>query len=279
VNRQRGWSTDGSTWQGCGLGAGRGLPRDTLRRATHLVMELAGQPSSSASRTVQVNILTNTLFWSQAEPRLNSEHSGMNPVWNPNVGPFGALVFDLANLVFTEGPDAFAALQTMTQGRILIGYYSYGWEELNLMRAYLVLQGGQVVSVLETDRVIPDPKDPNDDAAVVAPVVVTAGEFTLGPNPADRRSDGVSFYWSGRAIKGGRLFVYDASGNVVNRINVGANNYLPLHPASAKRRQIGTWDLRDRRGRPVSDGTYLVRGTLVGIDGKRERVSVMVGVR
>jgi hypothetical protein len=134
VNRQRGWSTTGSTWEGCGLGAGKDLPVNTLKAATHLVVELAGQPSTSTTRTIQVNIMTETLFWSQAEPLLN----GVNGVFKPNEGPFGALVFDLKNLVFTDGPDAFQRLQNMkTRGRILIGYFSYGWEELNVMRSYL----------------------------------------------------------------------------------------------------------------------------------------------
>ena len=137
-------------------------------------------------------------------------------------------------------------------------------------------------TVLSSDQIIP-PVKPDEDAAVVAPVVITAGEFTVGPNPVSRSAGAVTFYWTGRELSGGRLFVYDASGNVVNRIviggNVGANNYLPLHPVPANRRQIGKWDLSDRRGNPVSKGTYLVRGTLTMSDGTRDLVSVIIGVR
>ncbi|MDR2580831.1 MAG: metallophosphoesterase [Fibromonadaceae bacterium] len=133
VNRQRGWSNTGHTCLESGL-LGKDLPINVLRAATHLVMELAGRPSSSATRTLQVNILTESLFWSQAEPLLN----GANGVFKSDVGPYGALVFDLENLVFTDGPNAFQALRSITtRGRILIGYYSYGWEELNVMKAYL----------------------------------------------------------------------------------------------------------------------------------------------
>lgn len=135
VNRQRGWSTTGSTWIGASSNMrGRDLPLNTLKSATHLVMELAGPPSTNISRTIQVNIMTETIDWSQAEPLLN----GLNGVFKSDVGAFGALVFDLENLVFTDGPDAYQRLQNMTnRGRILVGYYSYGWEELNLMKAYL----------------------------------------------------------------------------------------------------------------------------------------------
>ncbi|MCL2100406.1 MAG: metallophosphoesterase [Fibromonadales bacterium] len=133
VNRQRGWATTGFACPESGL-VGKDLPINVLRAATHLVMELAGPPSNSNSRTLQVNILTESLNWSQAEPLLN----GANGVFKSDVGPYGALVFDLENLVFTDGPNAYQALRNITQrGRILIGYYSYGWEELNVMKAYL----------------------------------------------------------------------------------------------------------------------------------------------
>ena len=138
------------------------------------------------------------------------------------------------------------------------------------------------VSILSPDRVIP-PSSSDTAAVVVAPINLLAGQFSAGPNPVDRQSGGVAFYWNGRMLSGGMLFVYDASGNVVNRVvingDVGALRATPLNPALANRRQIGTWDLTDGRGRPISDGTYLIRGTLTIADGSRERVSLMVGVR
>ena len=135
VNRQRGWSVTNQICAESNL-VGKDLPIDILRATTHLVMELAGPPSTSASRTLQVNILTESLFWSQAEPLLN----GANGVFKNDVGPYGALEFDLASLVFTDGPNALEALRNITsRGRILIGYYSYGWEELNVMKSYLLI--------------------------------------------------------------------------------------------------------------------------------------------
>ena len=72
------------------------------------------------------------------------------------------------------------------------------------------------------------------------------------------------------------------SGNVVNRIVIGGNTRAdairPYNSTPIQRRQIGTWDLSDRRGNPVSEGTYLVRGTLTMSDGTRDRVSVVVGI-
>jgi hypothetical protein len=37
--------------------------------------------------------------------------------------------------------------------------------------------------------------------------------------------------------------------------------------------------LADKNGRQVSDGTYLVKGVVKTLDGKRENVSVIVEVR
>jgi len=42
---------------------------------------------------------------------------------------------------------------------------------------------------------------------------------------------------------------------------------------------VGIWDLTDVKGRPVSEGTYLVKGVLKTSDGKKEEVSVILGVR
>jgi hypothetical protein len=143
VNRQRGWSTTGYECEDSGL-VGKDLPVNVLKKATHLVMELAGSPSTSTSRTIQINLITESLDWSQAAPLLN----GATGVFKPEIGPFGALVFDFENLEFTQGPNAYQALQNMKErGRILVGYYQYGWEELNFMKAYLITSEPWFVAV------------------------------------------------------------------------------------------------------------------------------------
>ena len=78
------------------------------------------------------------------------------------------------------------------------------------------------VSILSQDRFIPDVAP--DVGAIIAPVTVLAGEFTAGPNPVDKHSGNVVFYWTGRTLSGGTLFVYDASGNVVNQVVVDGND-------------------------------------------------------
>jgi len=78
----------------------------------------------------------------------------------------------------------------------------------------------------------------------------------------------------GKRVQNATLTVFDASGNVINKVKI-ADNALNAQT----RRIVGSWDLTDSKGRLVSEGTYLVRGVVVTSDGKRERVSVMVGVR
>ncbi|MDR2578454.1 MAG: hypothetical protein LBC70_06565 [Chitinispirillales bacterium] len=148
----------------------------------------------------------------------------------------------------------------------------------------LVLDWTNIVSITQTDRVIPGGSDTEE--ATVAPIIISAGEFTAGPNPVARSSGRVDFFRQGKRINDGVLTIFDASGNVVNRVQITCRGDRPRSPATPEsiesansRRVVGTWDLTDSRGRPVSEGTYLARGVLTTIDGKRERVSVVVGVR
>jgi len=110
------------------------------------------------------------------------------------------------------------------------------------------------------------------DVAVVSPVVGLSAEFAAGPNPVGRQCGAVRFFHSGAAIKAGNLSVYDGSGKLLRRVSIADGGI-------GVRRVVGSWDLRDAGGRPVSSGTYLVRGAVTTRDGKREKVSVVVGVR
>ncbi|MCL2689565.1 MAG: hypothetical protein FWE57_06945 [Chitinispirillia bacterium] len=108
------------------------------------------------------------------------------------------------------------------------------------------------------------------------------GEFTAGPNPVARSSGKVDIFRQGRRIDNTILTIYDASGNVVNKIAISDRRSdprgRPLSDADESRRIIGSWDLKNAKGRPVSEGTYLVRGVIT-IDGKKERVSLMICVK
>jgi uncharacterized repeat protein (TIGR02543 family) len=128
-------------------------------------------------------------------------------------------------------------------------------------------------SVLTPDRVIPQPKA-NEEATVIVPSVVLAGEFTAGPNPVLKQSGIVNFFRQGKRVSNSELRIYDVSGNVINKVKI---NDKAL--GSQARRQVGSWDLCDKNGRIVSEGTYVVKGVVKTSDGKSEKVSVIVGVR
>jgi len=122
------------------------------------------------------------------------------------------------------------------------------------------------------------PRIEDEQRYAVTPYIVTARGvfgFSMGKNPASKhyRGGAVSFFWDGAGIKSGTLYVYDASGSLVKKIAVSSAT------SNHDKRKIGEWDLTDAKGRAVAEGSYVVSGTVVGKSGKRERVSVVVGVR
>ncbi|MCL2182451.1 MAG: hypothetical protein FWB85_03155 [Chitinispirillia bacterium] len=129
-----------------------------------------------------------------------------------------------------------------------------------------------IVAVKSAGRVIPD--NVRDETALIAPVMIKAGTFTAGPNPVSKHSGSVKIFWTGRMLKNGTLSVYDAGGALVGKVSVSDNS-----TGSGGRRSVGAWGLTDGKGRPAAEGAYLIRGTLTRVDGAKERVSLIIGVR
>jgi uncharacterized repeat protein (TIGR02543 family) len=134
-------------------------------------------------------------------------------------------------------------------------------------------QWTKAVSTLESDRVIPV-SEPDKTVTVIAPVTVLSGEFTAGPNPVSKESGIVKFYRQGKRVANCELRIYDATGNIVNTVKIHDKTI-----GSQARRQVGSWDLCDRNGRMVSEGTYLVKGFVKTSDGKSEKISLILSVR
>jgi len=168
-------------------------------------------------------------------------------VWSiENAGTTGAGVYDGIFIAMSEGTVVLKA--TIADGRAVGTPY----EQRFFINA--------VVSVASPDRIIPAHR-PNNELTSIALPTVSPVIFTVGPNPASKSSSVVTFYRNGAKIKGATLHIYDASGNKVATV------------------KSGEWNLRDASGRLVSPGTYLARGEVGDKSGKRERVSVVVGVR
>jgi len=126
------------------------------------------------------------------------------------------------------------------------------------------------VSITGSDRVIIDDAD---ETGLIAPVKTLSAVFTAGPNPVSKSVGSVTFFWQGRAVNKSVLSVFDAQGNLVAKVTVSDDG------KGIDRRVVGSWGLTDRKGRPVAEGTYLIRGVITTRDGGRERVAFKVGVR
>lgn len=132
-----------------------------------------------------------------------------------------------------------------------------------------IMGGANGVSEPSADRAAPPPNG-KISATPSPPPPVTTG-FAAGPNPAAGSGE-LSFFRKGKRIADCELSIYDASGNVINKIKISDRAASPYN------RKTGSWNLTDAKGRKVPEGTYLIKGTLTGADGKREKVSVPVGV-
>jgi len=160
-----------------------------------------------------------------------------------------------------------------------IGIYKFieGWKEFNSIKST-----AEYVPNVSNDRATPHDRPSEDAAEAALASALSGGGFTVGRNAAGSLSPGtVSFFRHGSRIESAKLYIYDVSGDVVKKIKIGDHSAVPdPHNASIEsKRPVGLWDLRDVKGRPVSGGTYLVKGELKMSGGKRERVSAVVDVR
>jgi hypothetical protein len=122
-----------------------------------------------------------------------------------------------------------------------------------------------VVSVSSPDRVVPNVGFGNDGSVVIIPPPKLRSEIKVGPNPVLIRDDVVNIFIDKNKIARVDLRIYDVLGNVINKMIIADKNI--------------TWNLTNAKGHKVSAGTYLIKGVIVGIDGKRERLKAVVGVK
>jgi beta-glucosidase len=125
-------------------------------------------------------------------------------------------------------------------------------------------------SVASHDRVVPPNADTISQDGTSG---VTINEFTAGPNPGARSGGVVNFFWQGKAIENATLSIYDASGNFIRKIKIRDTS-----TGSLERRPVGSWDFTNSRGRPISEGSYAVKGVITDKNGKKERISIVLGV-
>ncbi|GBU22945.1 Internalin-J precursor [Fibrobacteres bacterium R8-0-B4] len=118
-------------------------------------------------------------------------------------------------------------------------------------------------AVADVDREVPSTVA--NEAASVAPVKAASASFAAGPAPVSK-NDVIKFF-SAKAVKSGTLYIFDANGNAVAKVsNVSGSG------------EIGSWNLKDKKGVAAAEGAYVVRGVLIGKDGTREKVSFVFSV-
>jgi len=127
------------------------------------------------------------------------------------------------------------------------------------------------VSVLESNRGLPAARPA--ETAVIAPISAAPVSLTAGPNPISRSLGAVNFFRSGVPLRGGKLFIYDASGNVVTTVAINDPSN------SSGKRVVASWKINDANERQIANGTYAARGVITAKTGKAEMVSILINVQ
>jgi hypothetical protein len=135
------------------------------------------------------------------------------------------------------------------------------------------------VSVMNRGREIPSPNaNPNKNEPsgvnINELVYLGASQLTAGPNPVSRSNGIVNFFWQGKVIDNAALSIYDASGNLIRKIKIRDKS-----TGSSERRLVGSWDFKNSKNKIVSEGSYAVKGNIKIKDGKREKISIVLGVK
>jgi hypothetical protein len=127
-------------------------------------------------------------------------------------------------------------------------------------------------SVQSTNRVIIQ-DEPHGETSDIFSVNITRDKFSAGPVPVSKQAGSVNFFWQGRSIRNGALHIYGSTGNLVKKINISDKAH-----GNQERRKVGEWDLTCSNRRPVSEGSYVVRGTITAKDGTTKKISVILNV-
>ncbi len=206
---------------------------------------------------IGMGVLDSTCFTVETKSRLTTDPNlakGVGAVQFVKGTGFGDSIFitydGLTDVPTEEGTYDLAA-------RILGGTnYAAGTASLGVYKVT------KPTAVAEVDRVIPNVVVVEE--AAVAPIKAVAASFTAGPSPA-KTGSAIKFF-SAKPVKSGSLYVFDAAGNNVAKVS-----------AKAGTGEIGSWNLTNK-GVAVSEGTYVVKGALIGKDGTREKVSFVFSV-
>jgi len=135
----------------------------------------------------------------------------------------------------------------------------------------LTLRWTGEISVLESNRDLPAARP--TETAVITPISAAPVSLTAGPNPISRSLGAVNFFHSGVPLRNGKLFIYDASGNIVTTVVINDPSN------STGKRIVSSWKINDIGERQIADGTYAARGVITTKAGKTEKISILINVQ
>jgi hypothetical protein len=201
---------------------------------------------------------------------------------NPFEGGPGSAPEDIKYFYALWGAQTFE----LTDTSLKIYYLAYRidyetWEEIwsDSVVGYLLFKPWEPApsAVQTTARTVSPPNlDKEVQTTIKVPeIILSPTVIAAGPNPVSKSAALVNFYRVGKQVKTASLKIYDASGKTINKIAISDKSASQ----SQSKRQVGSWNLKDAKGRPVSEGTYLVKGTVKTVGGRSERIALLISVR
>jgi hypothetical protein len=231
----------------------------------------------------------NTDDWFTLEFQPSNDYIGkltLQKIYGSYIVDYARSTVDLRNLTVIgmedgtyDGPRYYFALPgshtfELTKTSLKI-YYSEGKE-------YLLFNPWKPATskVLDSDRIVHQPLPSGSGSeittAILPPeIILSPTAIAAGPNPVSKSAGLINFYRVGKQVKSASLKIYDASGKTINKLAISDKSAAQ----SQSKRQIGSWNLKDAKDRPVSEGTYLVKGTVKTVGGRSEKISLLISVR
>jgi uncharacterized repeat protein (TIGR02543 family) len=127
--RQRGWGTNGVSGDG-GVITESPLTANEISKATHIVFEVAARPTGNVDVVLAGNAPGLGDWDQQTYSTTGTSATGHNAEFDPVLRTYS---IDL------QLHPAFELWRNSTVGRIIVSHNSDGWEELNVITAYLIL--------------------------------------------------------------------------------------------------------------------------------------------
>jgi uncharacterized repeat protein (TIGR02543 family) len=185
----------------------------------------------------------------------------------------GSMVQRGKDVVFTAVPIEGYSVVRWTINGVVVADTSRAYVLAGISRETVVsVSFDKLNDIKDPDREIPK-SGSKGEVSIVAPSSLAA-ELAVGPNPVSKSQGSISLYRSGSRITEATLTILDATGSTVKKIKITDDA-----SSGQLKRKVGSWNLKDAKGRVVPVGTYVIKGVIKTTSGKTERVSVVVGVK